>query len=146
MQYWPMNPEYVVFSVVSGPRSIRWNPLIIHQVLFVFEYSNELKSVNVRTSNTAVSKCNGNGKCIYIYVSCFILIFSIYYCYISIYPRVTSFDALKQLISICAHLISCSCRKYIILNKLSYFKSKHTFSEVREHLFCLKYRCQRVYV
>ena len=33
-----------------------------------------------------------------------------------------------------------------ILNKLSCFQSKHTFWEVREHLFCLKYRCQRVYV
>ena len=62
------------------------------------------------------------------------------------YPRVTSFGALKQLAGIFAHLITFSNRKYIILNKLSCFKSKHTFSEVREHLFCLKYRCQRVYV
>ena len=60
------------------------------------------------------------------------------------YPRVTSFDALKQLTDICAHLITFSSRKYIILNKLSCFKSKHTLSEVSEHLFCLKYRCQRV--
>jgi len=49
------------------------------------------------------------------------------------YPRVTSFDALKQLTDICAHLITFSSRKYFILNKLSCFKSKHTFSEVREH-------------
>ena len=57
------------------------------------------------------------------------------------YPRVTSFDALKQLTDMCAHLITFSSRKYIILNKLSCFKSKHTLSEVREHLFCLKDRC-----
>ena len=52
----------------------------------------------------------------------------------------------KQSTGICSHLITFSSRKYIILNKLSSFKSKHTFSEVREHIFCLKYRCQRVYV
>ena len=62
------------------------------------------------------------------------------------YPRVTSFDALKQSTDICAHQITFSSRKFIILNKLSCFQSKHTFWEVREHLFCLKYRCQRVYV
>ena len=62
------------------------------------------------------------------------------------YPRVTSFDALKQSTDICAHPITFSSRKFIILNKLSCFQSKHTFWEVREHLFCLKYRCQRVYV
>ena len=63
-----------------------------------------------------------------------------------IYPRVTSFDALKQSAEICAHRITFSSRKFIILNKLSCFQSKNTFWEVREHLFCLKYRCQRVYV
>ena len=63
-----------------------------------------------------------------------------------IYPRVTSLDALKQSTDICAHRIIFSSRKNIILNKLSCFQSKHTFREVREHLFCLKYRCQRVYV
>jgi len=53
-----------------------------------------------------------------------------------IYPRVTSFDALyKQSTGICAQLITFSSRKYIILNKLSCFQSKHTFWEVREHLF-----------
>ena len=62
------------------------------------------------------------------------------------YPRVTSFDALKQSTDICAHRITFSSRKFIILNKLSCFQSKRTFWEVREHLFCLKYRCQRVYV
>ena len=62
------------------------------------------------------------------------------------YPRVTSFDALKESTDICAHLVTFSSRKYIIFNKLSCFKSKYTFSEVREHHFCLKYRCQRVYV
>ena len=61
------------------------------------------------------------------------------------YPRVTSFDALKQSTDICSHRITFSSRKNIILNKLSCFQSKHTFGEVREHLFCLKYRCQRVY-
>ena len=63
-----------------------------------------------------------------------------------LYPRVTSFDALKQSTDIRAHQITYSSRIFIILNKLSCFKSKHTFWEVREHLFCLKYRCQRVYV
>ena len=62
------------------------------------------------------------------------------------YPRVTSFDALKQSTDICAHLITFSSRKFIIVNKLSCSQSKHTFWEVREHLFCLKYRCRRVYV
>ena len=62
------------------------------------------------------------------------------------YPRVTSFDALKQSTDICAHQITFSSRKFIILNKMYCFQSKHTFWEVREHLFCLKYRCQRVYV
>jgi len=51
------------------------------------------------------------------------------------YPRVNSFDALKQSTDICAHLITFSSRKYIILNKLSCFQSKHTPWEVREHLF-----------
>ena len=37
-------------------------------------------------------------------------------------------------------------KKFIILNKVSCFQSKLTFWEVREHLFCLKYRCQRVYM
>ena len=60
------------------------------------------------------------------------------------YPRVTSFDALKQSTDICIHLITFSSRKYIILDKLTCFQSKHTFREVREHLFCLKYHCQRV--
>ena len=60
------------------------------------------------------------------------------------YPRVTSFDALKQSTDICTHLVTFSSRKYIILDKLSCFQSKHTFREVREHLFCLKYRCQRL--
>ena len=63
-----------------------------------------------------------------------------------LYPRVTSFDALKQSTDIRAHQITYSSRIFIILNKLSCFKSKHTFWEVREHLLCLKYRCQRVYV
>ena len=45
------------------------------------------------------------------------------------YPRVTSFDALKQLTDICAHRITLSGRKFIILNKLSCFQSKHTFWE-----------------
>jgi len=62
------------------------------------------------------------------------------------YPRVTSFDARKQSTDICAHRITFSSGKIIILNKLYCFQSKHTFWEVREHLFCLKYRCQRVYV
>ena len=62
------------------------------------------------------------------------------------YPRVTSFDAIKQSTDICAHRITFSSRKFIILNKLSCFQSKHTFWEVREHHFCLKYHCQRVYV
>jgi len=62
------------------------------------------------------------------------------------YPRFTSFDALKQSTGICAHLITFSSRKYIILNKLSCFESKHTILEVREHLFCLEYPCQRVYM
>mgnify|MGYP007091377607 CR=1 FL=1 len=62
------------------------------------------------------------------------------------YPRVTSFDALKQSTYICAHLITFSSRKNIKLNKLSCFKSNHTFWEVREYRFCLKYRCQRVEV
>ena len=53
------------------------------------------------------------------------------------YPRVTSFDALKQSTDICAHQINFSSRKFIILNKLSCFQSKHTFWEVREHLFFL---------
>jgi len=43
------------------------------------------------------------------------------------YPRVTSFDALKQSTGICAHLITISSRKYIMLNKLSCSQSKHTF-------------------
>jgi len=60
------------------------------------------------------------------------------------YPRVTNFDALKQWTGICAHLITFSSRKYIILNKLSCFQSKHTFSEVREHLFCLKCQCAAI--
>ena len=47
------------------------------------------------------------------------------------YPRVTSFDALKQSADICAHRITFSSRKFIILNKLSCFQSKHTFWEVR---------------
>ena len=51
------------------------------------------------------------------------------------YPRVTSFNALKQSTDICIHLITFSSRKYIILDKLSCFPSKHTFWEVREHLF-----------
>ena len=63
-----------------------------------------------------------------------------------VYPTVTSFDAIKQLTDICANRITFSSRKFIILNKLSCLQSKHTFWEVREHLFCLKYRCQRVYV
>ena len=46
----------------------------------------------------------------------------------------------------CTHRITFSSRKVIILDKLSCFQSKHTFWEVREHIFCLKYRCQRVYV
>ena len=62
------------------------------------------------------------------------------------YPRVTSFDALKQSKGICEHPITFSSSKYITLNKLSCFQSKHTFWKVRERLFCLKYRCQRVYV
>ena len=66
--------------------------------------------------------------------------------FIPVYRIVTSFDALKQSTGICAHLITFSSRKYIILNELSCFQSKHTFWEVREHLICLKYRCQRVYV
>ena len=60
------------------------------------------------------------------------------------YPRVTTFDALNQSTDICAHLITFSSSKYITLNKLSCFQSKLTFWEVRERLFCLKYRCQRV--
>ena len=56
------------------------------------------------------------------------------------YPRVNSFDALKQSTDSCAHRITFSSRKIIILNKLSCFQSKHTFWEVRKHLFCLKYR------
>ena len=60
-----------------------------------------------------------------------------------IYPRVTSFDVIKQSTDICAHRITFSSRKFIILNNPSWF---HTFWEVREHLFCLKDRCQRVYV
>ena len=63
-----------------------------------------------------------------------------------LYPRVTSFDVLKQSTDICAHRITFSSRKFIILNKLSCYQSKHTLWEVREHLFCLKYRFQRVYV
>ena len=61
------------------------------------------------------------------------------------YPRVTSFDAVKQSTDICAHRITFSSRKFIILNKLSCFQSKHTFWEVREHLFCLKYRSQHYF-
>ena len=60
------------------------------------------------------------------------------------YPRVTSFDALKQSTGICVYLITFSSRKYIILNKLSCYQSKHTFWEVKESLFCLKYNCQRM--
>ena len=55
-----------------------------------------------------------------------------------IYPRVNSFDALKQSTDICGHRITFSSRKFIILNKLSCFQSKHTFWEVREHLFLFK--------
>ena len=61
-----------------------------------------------------------------------------------VYPRVTSFDALKQSTNICAHRITFSSRKYIILNQLSCIQSKHTFWEVREHLFCLKYRWENL--
>ena len=53
-----------------------------------------------------------------------------------VYPRVISFDALKQSTYICAHRIPFSSRKYIILNKLSCFQEKYTFRYVREHLFC----------
>ena len=60
------------------------------------------------------------------------------------YPRVTRFDALKRSTDICAHRITFSSGKIIILNKLSCTQSKQTFWEVREHLFCLKYRCVRV--
>ena len=62
------------------------------------------------------------------------------------YPKVTSFNALKQSTDICAHLITFSSRKNIILNKRFCFQSKHTFWEARERLYCLKYRCQRVYI
>ena len=62
------------------------------------------------------------------------------------YPKVTSFDALKQSTGIFAHLITFSSRKFIKLNKLSRFQSRHTFWEVIERHLCLKYRCQRVYV
>ena len=62
-----------------------------------------------------------------------------------IYPRLTSFDAIKQSTGICEHHITFSSSKCITLNKLSCFQSKHTFWEVRERLFCLKYRCQRVF-
>ena len=55
-----------------------------------------------------------------------------------VYPRVTSFDALKQSTDICADLITFSGRKYIILNKLSCFQLNYTFWEVREHLFLFK--------
>ena len=33
------------------------------------------------------------------------------------YPRVTSFDAIRQSTDICAHRITFSSRKFIILNK-----------------------------
>ena len=49
-----------------------------------------------------------------------------------LYPRVTSFDAIKQSTGICAHAITLSSIKYITLNKLSCFQSKHTFWEVKE--------------
>ena len=53
------------------------------------------------------------------------------------YHRVTSFGAFKQSTGINAHRITFSSRKYILLNKLSCFESKHTFWDVREHLFCI---------
>jgi len=40
---------------------------------------------------------------------------AIYVDYQLIYPRVTSVDALKQSTGICAHLITFSSRKYIVL-------------------------------
>ena len=43
------------------------------------------------------------------------------------YHRLTSFDALKQSTYICAHRITFSGRRIIILNKLSCFQSKQTF-------------------
>ena len=55
------------------------------------------------------------------------------------YPRVTSFNALKQSTGFCAHLhvITFPSRKNIILNKRFCFQSKHTFWEIWELLFCL---------
>ena len=53
------------------------------------------------------------------------------------YPRITSFDSLKQSTCICAYLITLSTRTYIILNQLFCFQSKHTFWEVRERMSLL---------
>jgi len=49
------------------------------------------------------------------------------YCTCQTCILVTSFDALKQSTGICEHPITFSSSKYITLNKLSCFQSKHTF-------------------
>jgi len=54
------------------------------------------------------------------------------------YPRVTSFDALKQSTDICAHRITFSSRKNIILNKLSCFSIKAYFLGGQKTSFLFK--------
>jgi len=56
------------------------------------------------------------------------------------YPIVTSFDALKQSTEICAHRITFSSRKFIILNKLSYFNQSILFGR-SENIFFVKNEC-----
>ena len=61
------------------------------------------------------------------------------------YPRVTSFDVIKQSTDICAHQITFSSRKFIFIHCLV-FNQSILFGRSENIFFCLKYRCQRVYV
>ena len=61
------------------------------------------------------------------------------------YSRVTSFDVIKQSTDIFAHQITFSSRKFIFIHCLV-FNQSILFVRSENIFFCLKYRCQRVYV